>query len=113
MMDTYTAKAWSHSAILVTGCCLDLDPATSSKPKWLGTRSLNSMNTPASTFCTRLGGTGGMAEPGGIAEPGGGGTGEIDESRGDVVVALLRVGVSKLTWSRSKPAGRYQPIMPS
>ena len=63
-------------------------------------------------FCTRLGGTGGIVEPGGTAEPKGGGTGGIDKLRGGVVVALLRVGVSKLTWLRSRPAGRDQPIMP-
>ena len=67
------SKVWSHSAILVTGCCLDLDHAVSSKPKWLGTRSPNSMNAPASTFCTRLGGTGRIVEnrsggTGGIVE---------------------------------------------
>ena len=86
-MDTYTAKAWSHLAILVTGRCLDLDPAVSSKPKWLGTRSPNSMNAPASIFCTRLGGTGGIVEPGGSG-----------------VVVLPRVVVSTLTWLRSIPA---------
>ena len=72
MTDTYTAKAWSHSAI----------------PKWLGTRSPNSMNAPASIFCIRLGGTGGIVEPGGSG-----------------VVALPRVVASTLTWLRSRPAG--------
>ena len=98
MMDTYTAKAWSHLAILVTGCCLDLDPTVSSKPKWLGTGSPNSMNAPASIFCTRLGGTGG------IVEPGGGGTGRIVEPGGGGVVALPRIVASTLTWLRSRPA---------
>ena len=98
--------------MLVTAHCLDLDPAVSSKPRWLGTRSPNSTNAPASIFCTRLGGTGGIVEPGGTAELRGGGTGGIDKPRGGVVVALLRVGVSKLTWLRSRPADRDQPIMP-
>ena len=60
--------------MLVTGRCLDLDPTVSSKPRWFGTRSANSMNAPDSIFCTRLGGTGGIDEPGvstgGIDEPG-------------------------------------------
>ena len=50
--------------MLVIGCCLDLDPIVYSKPKWFGTRSPNSMNTPDSIFCTRLGGTGRIDEPG-------------------------------------------------
>ena len=57
------------------------------------------MNAPASIFCTRLGGTGGIVEPRGVVELGGGGTGGIDEPRGSVVVAL-------------PPAGRDRPIMP-
>ena len=106
------SKAWSHSAMLVTGRCLDLDPAVSSKPRWLGTRSPNSTNAPASIFYTRLGGTRGIVEHGGTAELRGGGTGGIDKPKGGIVVALLRVGVSKLTWLRSRPVGRDQPIMP-
>ena len=98
MMDMYTAKAWSHSAILVTGYCLDLDPAVSSKPKWLGTRSPNSLNALASNFCTRL------CETGGIVEPGGCGTGGIVEPGGCGLVALPRVVANTLTWLRYKPA---------
>ena len=97
--------------MLVIGHCLDLAPAVSSKPRWLGTRSPSSMNAPASIFCTRLGRNGEIVEPRVIVEPGGGDTGGIDEPRGGVVVALLQVGVSKLTWLRSRPAGRDQPIM--
>ena len=82
----------------MTGRCLDLDPAVSSKPKWLDTRSPNSMNAPVSIFCTRL------CETSGIVEPGGGGTGGIVEPGGGGVVALPRVVASTLTWLRSKPA---------
>ena len=57
------------------------------------------MNAPASIFCTRLGGTGG------IVEPGGGGTGRIVEPGGSGVVALSRVVASTLTWLRSRPVG--------
>ena len=49
--------------MLVIRRCLDLDPTVSSKPRWFGTRSPNSMNAPDSIFCTRLSGTGGIDEP--------------------------------------------------
>ena len=62
----------------------------------------------AYVFCTRLGGTVGIVEPRGVVESGGGGTSGIDETRGGV----LCISVSKLTWSRSRPVGRDQPIMP-
>ena len=87
------AKAWSHSAILVTGRCFDLQRAVSPKLKQLNTRSPNSMNAPASIFCTKLGG---------IDELGGSGTGGIIELGGGVVV----VGASTLTWLRSRPGAR-------
>ena len=78
---------------------LRLRSCCSSKPKWLSTRSPNSMNAQASIFCTRLGGTGG------IVEPGRGGTGGIVEPGGSGMVALLWVVASTLTWLRSRPAG--------
>ena len=55
-------NACSHSDMLVIDLCFGLDPAVSSKPKWLGTRSPISMNLPASIFSTRFDGTGGIVE---------------------------------------------------
>jgi len=49
--------------MLVTDRCLGLDPAISSKPRWLGTRSGISTNFPSSIFFINSDGTGGMAEP--------------------------------------------------
>ena len=49
--------------MLVIGCCFDLDPTGSSKRKWFGIRSPNSMNAPDSIFCTRLGGLVGLMNP--------------------------------------------------
>ena len=42
--------------MLVTGYCLDLDPTVSSKPKWFGTRSPNSINALDSIFVQGLAG---------------------------------------------------------
>ena len=88
MMNTYIAKAWSHSAILEIGRCLDLDPVVSSK---FGTRLPISINAPASIFCTRFGGTGRTDGPGVCAE-----VSALPE-------AVVWFGRSRLTWSRSRP----------
>ena len=81
--------------MLVIGCCLDLDPTVSSKPKWFGTRSPNSMNAPDSIFCTRLEGTGGIDEPGVNVE--------VTRHVVGCCWGLLWFGGSTLTWSRSRP----------
>ena len=94
MIDTYTAKVLSHSDILVIIYCLDLDPTFSSKLRWFGTRSPNSMNAPDFIFCTRLNRTGGIDEPGANIEV----TKHVVKCQ-----ALLWFSGSTLTWSRSKP----------